>query len=623
MFKDTHLFSPVIHSGLCRAHPRSLEYRLWWEEQRRRCIDGYDVNGVHISGNYYFYLNFWKIRGVDPKSGRKDLISPKFLDMDFEFFDEVDKARKLGKNMCVAKRRQVGFSEKTASMVGHEYTFFDHSQSLILAGEEKYSNATMRMVIRGLNSLKNTEFYKRRTPDGLDYIQAKYRVIENGVPTWKGSFSEIYNITCKNNPQATVGKSPSFVLFEESGKFPGLCSTYRYLQPSMEANFKKTGFAIMIGTGGEMESGADELEEVFYKPEVYDMMEYTNDWGEGFSDKKVCYFVPAWKFAVIDDNGNSLKSESLKLIEKKREEARNSKDASNWIQVITQMPMTPEECFMRTGGNMFPIEKLNARLAAIRNSRELLYSAQRGHLEWVKDSLGVIKGVEWTPDQNNGKFIIYEHPEKDGNGQVFLNLYKAATDSYDRDEARTSDSKGSCQVFKTFKDINSTSRKFVARVTDRPKTADDFYEMTAKLCWYYMCPNLIEWSNIGIFKWYEQKGMAHFLKERPRVAYANVKDSKSNNKYGVDPSTKQYWLTRYRDYIKENVEKMDDTEQIIAAINFRDEKDYNCDITISSALCIVHEEDDYNIQVKAKQPKKEQFFHYKTNSDGRLAMGFN
>lgn len=622
MFINTKYFSPVVNDGITRAHPKSFEYKTWWDIQRDRCINGYTVGGTYITGDHYFYLNFWKIRGIDTDSGRKDLISPRFLDMDHEFFIEVEKARKSGKNMCTAKRRQCGFSEKTACLVGKEYTLFPHSQSLILGGEEKYSNATMRMVIRGLNSLKDTEFYKRRTPDGLDYIQAKYKVIEDGIPIWRGSQSEIYNITCKNNPQATVGKSPSFVLFEESGKFPGLVSTYRYLQPSMEANFTKTGFCIMIGTGGEMAAGADEFEEVFYKPEVYDMMSYSNSWGEGFSDTKVCYFVPAWKFALIDEDGNSEKEKSVEMILKNREKAKESKDASNWIQVLTQMPLTPEECFMRTGGNMFDIAKLNSRLAAIRNDRELLNKSQRGDLEWVRDNLGKITGVEWIQDLH-GKFIVYEHPMKDATGNVYYNLYKAATDSYDKDEANTSSSKGSCQVFKTFLDVNSSSRKYVARITERPKKADDFYEMTAKLSYYYMAPNLIEWSNIGIFKWYEQNNMSHFLKERPRVAYANIKDSKVNNRWGIDPSTKQYWLVRYREYIKENTDKMDDVDQIIAAINFRDEKGYNCDITISSALCIVHEEDDLNIAVKSKENKKMEFFHYKSSKSGTLAINFN
>jgi len=623
MFKDTHLFSPVILDGLTRAHPRSIDYAEWWDEQFRRCKEGYIIDDVRITGNHYFYLNFWKIRGVDKKTGRKDLIAPDFIDMDYEFFHDIEDARLTGKNQCFAKRRQVGYSEKVASLAGHEFTFFNNSQTVILAGEEKYSNNTMRMVIRGLNSLKGTEFYKRRSPDTLDHIQARYKVVENGVPIFRGSNSEIYNITCKNNPQATAGKSPSLAIFEESGRFPGIRATYRYLQPSLETNFVKTGFAVMIGTGGEMDNGADELEDIFYDPEGYDMYSYENHWGEGLSDKLICRFVPAWKFAVIDKDGNSLKEPSMEKINESRSKSLKSKDPNSWIQQLTQMPLTPEECFMRTGGNMFDAGKLNARLAEIRRSRELSSLAQKGDLEWVRDNNGKITGVEWTPNVISGKFLIYEHPMKDGNGNVFLNLYKAATDSYDKDQANTSKSKGSCQVFKTFKDINTSANKFVARCTERPEKAEEFHEMSAKLCYYYMCANLIEWSNISIFNWYERHGLTHFLKERPRVAYANVKDSKVNNKFGVDPSTKEYWLIKYRDYIKDNVDKMDDIDQIIAAINYRDEKGYNCDVTISSSLCLVHAEDDMSITVKAKETKKTEFFHYTTGKDGRFQHKFN
>ena len=75
MFVNTKLFSPVIIDGLCRAHPKSLEYRDWWAQERERCINGYSVGGVKITGDHYWYLNFWKIRGVDEHTKRKDLIN--------------------------------------------------------------------------------------------------------------------------------------------------------------------------------------------------------------------------------------------------------------------------------------------------------------------------------------------------------------------------------------------------------------------------------------------------------------------------------------------------------------------------------------------------------------------
>ncbi len=109
------------------------------------------------------------------------------------------------------------------------------------------------------------------------------------------------------------------------------------------------------------------------------------------------------------------------------------------------------------------------------------------------------------------------------------------------------------------------------------------------------------------------------MKERPEVAYANVKDSRVNNKYGIDPSTKDYWLIKYRDYIEQNIDKMDDIEQIEAAIKFRNDKKYNCDITISCAIAEVHAIDNIHLQVKqVSEEKHEPFASFKTDRRGRL-----
>tara|TARA_R100001594_G_scaffold36459_1_gene66208 strand:+ start:4170 stop:6038 length:1869 start_codon:yes stop_codon:yes gene_type:complete len=618
MYVNTELFSPVIMDGLTKAHPASFEYKEWWEEQKRRCLEGYSVGGVKITGDFYWYLNFWKIRGTDRKTGRKTLISPRFVDMDKEFFDHFQRAKELGKNFLVAKRRQVGFSEKTAALIGKEFTMYKHSQSIITAGEEKYGLMTMRMVLRGLNSLRDTEFYKRRNPDTSDYCMARYKEIIDGQQVWKGYQSEIYNITSKNNPQATIGKSPSFIMFEEAGRFPGLIDAYKYIQPALEANNEKTGIALFVGTGGDMEKGAAEFAEMFWNPDAYDILTFDNEWDEDDS-RRCAYFVPGYKFNVIDDNGNSLKEPSLKLIAKKREAARKSKKLNAYLTEITQMPLTPDECFLIVSGNVFNAEKLNDQLRVIKQTPKNDKLLQTGVLDWVRDSKDNITGVEWTPAAN-GPFNIIEHPELDENGKPYVNLYVAGTDSYDRDLAGSSPSLGSMSVFKRFKDADSTANLFVARLTVRPRTANEFYEMTAKLCWYYGAQNLIEYSNLGIFTWYEYHNMTYFLKERPRVAYSNVKRSVVQNKWGVDPSTKEYWITKLRDYIELNAHKIWDGHMIERLIKYREDKTYNCDITIAAALAVVHNIDNLKVKTRASELEKFEFFSYRSD---RGKIGYN
>ena len=139
---------------------------------------------------------------------------------------------------------------------------------------------------------------------------------------------------------------------------------------------------------------------------------------------------------------------------------------------------------------------------------------------------------------------------------------------------------------------------------------------------YYNAMNLIEHTNLLIFKWYKDHGLEYILKERPQMVYDNVKNSKSQNRYGVDASTKDTWINCYRDYIETSTDKMLDMEQIEAAIKYRKDPDYNCDITISSSLCIIHWKDNAKIKAKASTPKIEEFFSY-GSKNGRIQINFD
>jgi hypothetical protein len=642
MFVNTKYFSPVINEGITSAHPLSAEYRLWWKTEIERCIKGYSVGGREITGAHYFYLNWWKIRGLNKATNRKELITPRFLDLDFDYFWELETAKKLGKNFCITKARQKGFSFKHSSLMGREFTFFPHSQSLVIAGEDKYNEATFKMCTNGLDELYGTEFYQSRNPDKPDYINARFKEQKKkgeaeGGWAWKGNKSEVYSITGRMDDQAANRLSPNLVIMEEVGIWNEWLNTFRFIEPMIKTEGVKTGFLIAVGTGGDMDKGAKDLCEVFFNPRTYDMMEYDNIWEFDKGDeidgnmvdagiverrdlKKVCYFVPAWKYKVIDDDGNSLKAESITEILKEREDARRSTRPNAFYIKVTQNPLVPNESFLISGGNIFNTDKLYKRLSDIRKSRELSNLGQRGDLEWVNER-DYVKGVTWKP-RNDGAFLIFEHPICDELGKPFYNLYFGATDSYDKDTAPTSDSKLSAGIFKGELDSKTAANLFVARYTERPATADIAHENSAKLMMYYNAINLIEYTAILIFKWYRDNGLEYLLKERPQMVYENVKNSKSVNRYGVDASTKQTWLQCYRDYIESNVDKMMDMEQIEAAIKFRNEEGYNCDITIQSSLCIVHWKDNVKIKAKSSLPKIEEFFNYRT-SKGRMVMDFH
>lgn len=635
MFVNTHLFSPIVLDNFRYPDKDSFEFDAFWDEERRRCIQGYTVGGVTITGKHYWYLNYWPIYGTNEKTGRKGLIRPRFTDLDFEKFALLERMYVEEKDCMFLKSRQKGFSEWIASVCAYELNFFAGSQVVIVAGQASYSEKTFANLKRGLDDQSSTEFYKERKPDNLDYFRFAFNdeeILSNGKKIKKvsGLMSEAYCLTALTNTQVVSRLSPTFIVYEEIGKWKqkSLLETKGYVDPSLMALRKKTGYSVFIGTGGDMDDSIPDVMEMFYNPEAHNLLTFNNEYEDDAQNTKVACFVPAWKFEVMDKDGNSLREESIAAIKSDR----NKKRGSDKIKAITQKPFTPSEAFMISTEGFFGeeiITELNTRRAQVINHREEL-KAQRGILKW-KDRMHPSQGVEWEP-RENGWCIVFEHPQLDSKNNPIDYLYKVATDSYDKDEATYSTSQGACQVLKSFYNADSTYNKFVARITERPTTeeggAELFYEHTAMLTMYYNGINLIEWSNTRIFDWYVTKNLTHLLKERPKFVTSSwVGKSAMTNRYGIDPATKVFWLGKTRDWLtKENIAKMEDIEQIEALARFRYDpagKKYNCDITISTSLCIVCLEDEKEMVAEASNAVKEyKFLSYKTSNTGQLITSF-
>ena len=120
---------------------------------------------------------------------------------------------------------------------------------------------------------------------------------------------------------------------------------------------------------------------------------------------------------------------------------------------------------------------------------------------------------------------------------------------------------------------------------------------------YYNSKNLIEWSKVLIFEWYEKNGVSALLKERPEFVLSKmIVKSQATNYYGIDPSTKPHWLKILADYlkVKENIDKCYFPELLKAWAKFKyapGKIRYNCDNTIATSLCGVMEEDERELLV--------------------------
>jgi hypothetical protein len=627
LFQNVELFSPVIYDQDNPApkfnplwevydNPNIKKKKLirinypkyyleWWYEQRRRCMHGYDIGGVHITGAHYFYLNFWRIKVKGRGTG---MMPPLFLDLDKQFFDSIETARREDKNFLALKRRQIGFSEKLAAICALEALLYPSSQTLIVAGLDEYAQTTFNKMSMGIDALSpnsqenaGREFFKRKIKSVPEYV--KFGFEATGVQ--KGYFSEVFAVTTKDNPQAASGKSPTLVFMEEAGINPLLKRVYNMILPSIQEMGKQNGrIVIIVGTGGEMRKGVADLMDMFYNPRKYNLLEVKNVYDENVEPNSVCCpFYPAWYYYVMDHDGNSYRDAGIQLIKEQRKKIGSNK--RDLHDNKTQMPLTPSEAFSTSGISPFNTEKLERQLQKLLNN-DWEEKMQYGRFEPIK-SAGSLIGVRWVAAAIGSEdiidhegdfmypFVITEHPDRpervDNTGYEYMigsgsipGLYGAGTDSYDKDEANTSDSEGSFVVFKGYHSAQKTSMMPVCRLTWRPVKKEKFYEQTALACIYYgECENLIEWSNISIFDWYKTHDFDYLLKERPEIAYANVKDTKVNNRYGIDPNTKPFWIEHFSSYVEDYADNIYDMVIVQKLRDFK-ARDHNCDITISVML---------------------------------------
>lgn len=661
-FRESHRFQPVV-SGLDLPHkddlfhidessiPRKREDRIkfmkenhifintaWWSKQYQRCINGYTVdnaiemggdaiedgvdaiwkdgncwipqydlyftkNKVHISGFYYFFLNFWTIYGVKEGTKHKGITKPRFLDHQFLFSQRLEMCEKQEKDDQEMKTRQLGVSEIIAALIAYYYLFHAASISIIVGGMQEDADHTFMNCDRGLDLLVNTQFYLERSVSKLQtspLIKSKH------------TQSEIRALTAKDKPQSLSRFAPSLVVYEEigKGKKDWSLDVSHFVIPSIYTNNIKTGLQIYIGTSGNMDEGAADLESRFYNPEKHNILSFNNTFesegqGEG---KKVGHFMAKWWFKIIDKDGNTQKKAS---IEKILEERKNIDPSKLYIHVSQNALYASEALQVSTAGYFGNerISALNRRRIEIKQHPEFQLE-RRGRLELKEvDEPITYSNLEFIPDKD-GWLNIIEEPCVDKEGNVWIDLYGAGLDSYDIDEVNFSDSKGAMYIKKGYLPEVPIINTYVCEIDERPSVNDGgsdlFYYHTALACTWYRCKVNIEHGNNRIFTFYENNGFIHLLFERPRLAFANmIIKSSLNNRFGTDRNLKPQGLAILADRLTDEfIGNMFFIRQIEALAKFKyvpsATKKYNCDKTIATMECEVMSKETENIVARSQ-----------------------
>ena len=510
MFKDTHLFSPAAKSYLEKGYytdalDGTKEYYDFWDKEMSRCMYGYEVNGVRITGYHYFYLNYCPIdRAVDEVlpdgtvQARRERTFPAFYDGDYQYFTAVDTCRKENKHMSVLKARRKGFSYKAGSMLARNYFFLRNSKNFVFAEQKEY------LIGDGLLSKTwdfisfvddNTAWTQPRLIDKEMHKQSGYKKRVNGADVSLGMKSQIIGVSLKDNPHKVRGKAGELIFFEEAGSFSGLLTAWEIAMPTMKQGSKTLGTMIAFGTGGEEGEGFGSLEELFYHPDAYNCLAFDNEWDAGAMGTKCGYFVPIYQNldGFMDDDGNSLIDKAKEFEEAARENKKKANDPKSFDQYIAEHPFTPQEATLQTTINIFDVSSLKEQYNRVK-AHNLEKNGTPGILYHKGDEVQfrpdpsikpVLKFPHRKDDNITGGVIVYDTPYKTKEGLVPHNLYIICHDPYAQGKSSNNESLGAAYVIKRPNNLSKPDDLIVASYIGRPDTQDEYNRILFMLADFY------------------------------------------------------------------------------------------------------------------------------------------
>jgi hypothetical protein len=637
MFKDIDRVRPAAVNFLkngyyTNALPGTKEYYEFWDEEYKRCMYGYKVDDLHITGFHYFYLNYCPIdRAVDELmpdgtlQARRERTFPRFYDGDYEYFHEIDKARAANKHMIVLKARRKGYSYKAGSMLARNYFFVRNSKNFVFASSKEFliGDGLLSKAWEFLSFIDDhTAWAQPRLRDREMHKMSGYKKKVNGMEIEMGMKSQIIGVSLKDNPDKVRGKAGELVFFEEAGSFPGLLKAWEVTMPTMRQGAKTLGMMVAFGTGGTEGSDFEAMEEIFYNPAAYDCMDYENIWDEGAMGTRCGYFIPIQKNldGFIDDDGNSMQQDAIEYEEQMREKKKGAADAKSLDQYIAEHPFSPQEATLQVTANLFDIASLQEQYNNVK-ARNLQAIGTAGNFYHDKDGKvkfkidGDLKPITKYPhrkdDDKTGAVVIYEAPYKNQEQQVPLNLYVICHDPYGQNQSADSMSLGSAYVLKRPNNLSQPDDIIVASYVGRPHTQDDYNRNLFMLADYYGCKIGFENDRGEVIAYAKRFRKMHKLQEEFEML--DKKELRSKNvkrQYGMHMTEARKrqgeiyirdWLNTVRstdDTGKKllNLHKIYDPALLTELIKFNHSG--NFDRVMSLMIGMYHTRELYNAEVK-------------------------
>lgn len=543
----------------------SKPYRDFWTEIGWRCREGYSVNGYTLTGDNYYFVNFYKLLSLEmDKAGEaREYQTPDFYVEQYKYFHYVELCRFYGLDGCTLKARGIGWSEINASMIANMYTWKGNTRSMIAAFAEAnvkqtikkvfdqmdYNNANTEGGMRRLRQKKDTELFRR----------ASHIVNIDGQDVERGHMSEVVGVVC-DETRKMRGDRVSLLLMEESGSWPQFEDAFEKAKALVEIQGKRVGNVMCFGTGGDKGANLAGLASVFNDPIPSRVLGYKNRYNKTGEEQITGFFVPAYTIVrdAMDSRGYTPAEKGKKYFDERRKALSN--DPKKYIIHCAEYCYTPEEALALEGDGRFNTELLTQQKSNIVNLKltPQQYTPIRGTLEYkLADGRvdGEILGVEFIANPK-GKVVVIEPPITPENGGSYRNLYVMGIDGIDFGGDDTSEHTKYASDFAFVikkRMMGLQPPMYVCYYRDRPNDIMECFRMTLKAILWYNCKALIEKTKTSFLTFMRGKKLdTKYMMRRPRGTMGNT-NSGHSNEFGAPASESviQHGLTLVDNYVEE------------------------------------------------------------------------
>lgn len=596
-FINTHLFTEMADRYMSDGkytHYKidSVPFRQLRKRENRRRAYGMEapcwlnpdgtISDVHISGDYYAFLNYSKMKLVDDSTitttnkvttAAKTYGFPRFIDAQYWTHAAMEFAEMNGFHMIIVKTRRGGFSYLNSSRAANRVNLRKHTVFINVAADSKYLTQKGGLTDFAVNTLKFYEecgLFRRGifSPTITDF-RLGYR-LKNGVEADDSWQSSLLSVSANNNPDCAIGKDAVGVNVEELSTMQNFDEFMTVTEPAMTVGDITTGMLCAWGTATA--TNMQIFEQNFYNPKAFNFMPFENVWDRD-SRNEVCGFFKSFAWGVegfyngiagVDKDGNSNLEIGLEIAKRGRERKKETaKSYADYLNYIGQRAIFPAESFSSATENIFIGEEFNKWEERLRvdNSFKFYVDGQTFYnngtvsfksnqrikkedsnakiYDWIvgvprrsnEDPHGCVR--VWFPPEYD-EYYVNDRKVREIPAGTYVAIYDPVGVNKEKKEITSKHSHNAMYVFEMPNERNGYKIKLCAAYFGRPDKLEEADYEFYKLCVWYNCvgTGIVEVNRgetVSNFK--KWKALRYLAHEPLYVWDANIKEKVSST-YG-------------------------------------------------------------------------------------------